>query len=529
MPQPQPVKWCSKNDKKYPLLSALKDMELTVSKTGCSFTALVAGAGSAQEITRYTKLSAQIITIICERLTEHEAKALMAHTKLEASPTRDFNFFRSKILVVFKTHLNESVYRANMQQACFDPEIDKKPSDFWIRLIGLMEDYALCGSTLGVSLDLCPHVNQTDRYNCPHMKLYFFYKLGTDIYNEVNNKNNYDNAAVQMYVKYTGYAELLLGLDNIWAKIRLTDQMAQMANRTTDTSRKRKFMAADGHETDYKPQSDPQADQLHQKLMQLVEKQGKHLNNNLEKMTSSLNTSLNALATAQSMRPQQLMQSQQYSVMPPQQSRQQHIPSFAEQKTCPNKFPDDLFTTPLFAAQNVKRDKVCWICGNSQHFLPQCPYVSRLELLIFLGNSAYRKRLNNPTEEAKTIESLCEENNVDPPTAMEKTVLSEIYGKLKNKVPKRILGTHTRAYCPFCHANGHYGRNCIRECPYCWLDSDKPDHNHGWNSCKNPKFRNQIDGRMGKIQLMLEEYGEDCQPQEMLNCLSLIYDDNITA
>lgn len=135
--------------------------------------------------------------------------------------------------------------------------------------------------------------------------------------------------------------------------------------------------------------------------------------------------------------------------------------------------------------------RVCWICKGA-HYAPQCPYIARLELLIMLSNRLYRSNRNNPnTNTHSTLESLCKMESVPPPTETEIRLLSVIYQPLIDGIAKKVLGLNPSAYCHYCHASGHWTRDCTSFCPYCQLAG------HGWKACTNPIFRTIIENRVG--------------------------------
>ena len=126
------------------------------------------------------------------------------------------------------------------------------------------------------------------------------------------------------------------------------------------------------------------------------------------------------------------------------------------------------------------KPKVCWTC-KGDHFAQHCPSISRLEQLILLLNRVYRMN-RGKNDPPTTIEKLCLSENVAPPTLEETTRLDNIYRPLKESVTKRSMGSNARGYCHFCHATGHWTRECKSFCPYCKING------HGWETCSNPSY-----------------------------------------
>ena len=69
------------------------------------------------------------------------------------------------------------------------------------------------------------------------------------------------------------------------------------------------------------------------------------------------------------------------------------------------------------------------------------------------------------TEPGTTIEKLCIAENVAPPTVEENALLDSIYKPLRESATKRSMGKNSKSYCHFCHAVGHWTRECKSFCP----------------------------------------------------------------
>ena len=138
--------------------------------------------------------------------------------------------------------------------------------------------------------------------------------------------------------------------------------------------------------------------------------------------------------------------------------------------------------------------QVCWICQTPDHFAPKCPYISPTELYVIIYNQLYRANLKDaktPGYKAMTFEQFCQKWGITPPTDEEVQQLEQLYEPLKNKVPRAVemKGTNEKAYCHFCHANGHYTRDCKRRCVYCLKSG------HGWKTCTAPQYQTVITAR----------------------------------
>jgi hypothetical protein len=146
------------------------------------------------------------------------------------------------------------------------------------------------------------------------------------------------------------------------------------------------------------------------------------------------------------------------------------------------------FRPPSNAAQ-----KVCWICKGT-HYAPQCPLISRLELLILLKNRVFRTNRNNPNANSHvTVDSLLAMENLSPMTSEEAGLLDKIYKPLEAKERKSTKGLNPTAYCHYCHAVGHWTRDCVEFCPYCLKVG------HGWKLCTDPAHTKVISDRKSSM------------------------------
>ena len=134
------------------------------------------------------------------------------------------------------------------------------------------------------------------------------------------------------------------------------------------------------------------------------------------------------------------------------------------------------------------KPKSCWTC-RGDHFAQHCPHISRLEQLILILNRVYRMNRGR-TEPATTIEKLCIAENVAPPTVEENALLDSIYKPLRESATKRSMGKNSKSYCHFCHAVGHWTRECKSFCPYCKING------HGWETCTNSLFISHVRARL---------------------------------
>ena len=138
--------------------------------------------------------------------------------------------------------------------------------------------------------------------------------------------------------------------------------------------------------------------------------------------------------------------------------------------------------------QNNNRPKrSCWVCGSDDHFLPNCPLASRLEILLHATNRLYNecKKSKVTVDHDKFFDAM----KVPLPTDAEKEDLANIYAPLSSRQKKHTAGPNKRAYCHLCHASGHYTAKCKQHCLYC-------RGNHGWVSCKDQKFSDVIQQRL---------------------------------
>lgn len=137
----------------------------------------------------------------------------------------------------------------------------------------------------------------------------------------------------------------------------------------------------------------------------------------------------------------------------------------------------------------------CWICQSTDHFAPKCPYISPTELYIIVYNQLYRTNLNGskttPGYKIVTFDQACQKWGITPPTDEEMVQIEKIYEPLRNKEPRNteMKGANEKAYCHFCHANGHYTRDCKRRCVYCL------QRGHGWKACTVEKYQAVITAR----------------------------------
>ena len=147
----------------------------------------------------------------------------------------------------------------------------------------------------------------------------------------------------------------------------------------------------------------------------------------------------------------------------------------------------------MFRPPSNSAQKVCWICKGT-HYATQCPLISRLELLILLRNRVYRTNRSNPnTSSHITIDSLLIAENLKPMTSEETTLITSIYKPLEDKDRKITKGLNPSAYCHYCHAIGHWTRDCLEFCPYCLKVG------HGWKSCTESTYAGIIQERKSSM------------------------------
>ena len=149
--------------------------------------------------------------------------------------------------------------------------------------------------------------------------------------------------------------------------------------------------------------------------------------------------------------------------------------------------------TRFRAPANSAMEKKCWSCMGP-HFVPQCPYTSRLEILLLLENRKFRMNLSNPnTNTHTTLDSLLKVENLPLCTEQEISEIARIYSPLINKEPKKTSGLNPKAYCHFCHTTGHWTRDCTFFCPYC------KEVGHGWRMCSVPSHQVAITNRTNNV------------------------------
>ena len=72
--------------------------------------------------------------------------------------------------------------------------------------------------------------------------------------------------------------------------------------------------------------------------------------------------------------------------------------------------------------------------------------------------------------------------------------MENIYEPLRSKTPRyKNKGMNEKAYCHFCHANGHYLRDCKSQCIYCFQKG------HNWKSCTEDKYQEIIKARIALL------------------------------
>jgi hypothetical protein len=164
---------------------------------------------------------------------------------------------------------------------------------------------------------------------------------------------------------------------------------------------------------------------------------------------------------------------------------------------------DSIFALPHRQPQPPTRRMMtttssCWICGQISHFAPKCPYISRIELFIITYNQLYKTNMNGykttPGFKEMKFEEACTKWGIPLPTDEEKLQMEKIYEPLKSKTPRyKNKGMNEKAYCHFCHANGHYLRDCKSQCIYCFQKG------HNWKNCTENKYQEIIKARIALL------------------------------
>ena len=128
----------------------------------------------------------------------------------------------------------------------------------------------------------------------------------------------------------------------------------------------------------------------------------------------------------------------------------------------------------------------CWICKSTDHYAPKCPVISRTEVFIMTINQLYKANLvgkKTPGYVDVTLDEACSKWGIPAATPKESQQLDSLYQPLRNKTPRGLSkGRNDKAYCHFCHANGHYIRDCHRQCIFCF------EKGHNWKSCTDPQY-----------------------------------------
>ena len=157
--------------------------------------------------------------------------------------------------------------------------------------------------------------------------------------------------------------------------------------------------------------------------------------------------------------------------------------------------PEFFFIAPRATKGPGSANKPCWICGENGHWLPTCPWVSRLEIIMFILNSFYRYNLNKnrPDKEKLSLKEFFSRDNVPFPSDVEMKMVAKIYEPLQNNLQRKSLGANPKAYCHYCHASGHFTRYCKTYCCYCTATG------HSWETCTNSLFVSKIAHRKESI------------------------------
>ena len=141
--------------------------------------------------------------------------------------------------------------------------------------------------------------------------------------------------------------------------------------------------------------------------------------------------------------------------------------------------------------------QLCWICKKPDHFAPKCPYISQTELFVIVYNQLYKANLHGartPGYTQLTFTAACQKWGITPPSEAEQVQIHELYKPLTSKTPRNpSKGPNDKAYCHFCHASGHYTRDCKSQCVYCFQKG------HGWKTCTVDKYQAAITARKALI------------------------------
>ena len=164
----------------------------------------------------------------------------------------------------------------------------------------------------------------------------------------------------------------------------------------------------------------------------------------------------------------------------------------------PSKPWDNMFAAPQQQRSTAPRKamgtvQVCWICKKPDHFAPKCLYISPTELFVIVYNQLYKANIHGsrtPGYVPLDFLAACRKWGITPPTEVEQEQVRELYVPLTTKTPRNpVKGPNDKAYCHFCHATGHYTRDCKSQCVYCFQKG------HGWKNCTVEKYQVAVNAR----------------------------------
>ena len=437
---------------------------------------------------RCAKQAKSIIKVVYKNLSDTATGAFTSHRTCTNSPeVMTWPKIRLSLLACFSSKIDVQQIRHTLNN-CVQGAAES-PRSYYTRLlialhclrIGL--DHSLgsgldgsAGSVGAVTTITEPFYFVADYINNDMLKTRYFQGLSQEIRKEWNHVHSANRA--NGLIAGNTLTQLLEWAERHWLS---SNRIAADSKRSIPLAGKKNLHSISSVESDDSEYDFGQSFQ--------ISKRNKMEVNPLQQLLDSNN----AMMDAQRQQHEKLMSSLLNVIRPNNtfQNSERKEQNFSHGRPPPNRnrFSGKSITT-------LVKPKSCWIC-RGDHFAQHCPAISRLEQLILLFNRVYRLN-RGKVEPGTTIDKLCISENVAPPMIEENALLDRLYKPLRESQPKKLMGKNTRAYCHFCHATGHWTRECKSYCPYCQANG------HGWEVCTNLTFASQIRTRLSVGPLLTE-------------------------